>query len=70
MKEALAHYEANKETFDFFIKENAKLQASNDIFKPLIPEFKKAFPSVSIDSCQECIIDMLVWYRSELKKKK
>jgi hypothetical protein len=68
MKEALLHYEANKDTFDLWINEKSKLQVSNDIFLPIIPEFKKAFPSVNLDGCQECIIDMLVWIKSEWKK--
>lgn len=70
----LEHYEANKTTFDFWVAEHVngrtpKLEISNDIFIPLIEPFKKANPSVNIYGCKECVLDMLVWTKAQLKKK-
>lgn len=64
----IKHYEDNKETFDMWIREKTRLQVSNDIFKPLIEPFTTEFPTVNLNGCQDCIIDMLIWVKSEWKK--
>lgn len=69
MKEATAHFTANYEqTFKVWIDSNQKLQPSHDLLQPLIKPFVEANPGVNIYSCQDCIIDMLVWYRKEIKE--
>lgn len=69
----LQQYEAHKEEFDFYIAESVngrthKLEISNDIFKPLIEPFMKANPTVNLNACKDCVIDMLVWTKAEWKK--
>lgn len=64
----IEHYEANKAEFDLHIQERSKLQPSMDLLKPMIGPFKAEFPTVNLVSCHECIIDMIVWVRSEWKK--
>lgn len=61
----IKHYEDNKEVIDMWIKEQARLQPSMDILKPFIA----VYPN-DIKACQDCIIDMLIWIRSEIKKPK
>lgn len=70
----LDHYTANKEEFDFWVNQHVngqtpKLEVSNDIFQPLIAPFVKANPTVNIYGCKECVLDMLVWTKAQLKKK-
>lgn len=64
----IEHYLANQATFDLWIKNNEKLQISNDIFKPFIEPFLEANKGVNLQGCPECIIDMLRWVKSEVKK--
>lgn len=64
----IEHYLANKDEFDLWIRTNEKLQISNDIFKPFIEPFLEANKGVNLQGCQECIIDMLRWVKSEVKK--
>jgi hypothetical protein len=64
----IQHYEQNKETFDLIIRNKTGHQASHDLFIPFIEPFKKEFPTVNLENCQECVIDMLVWVKSEWKK--
>lgn len=68
MKEFYDHIQNNLEIFNFWIHENSKLQISNDIFKPLIPIFESENPGVNVNSCQDCIIDMLIWCRMKYKE--
>jgi hypothetical protein len=64
------YWEENKDVFNLWIDKHEPLQASMDILKPLIPIFKKENPTVNIEGCQDCLIDMLIWVRSEAKKDK
>lgn len=64
-KSIIEHYEGNKETFEMWIGHNTRLQPSMDILQPFI----KIYPH-SINGCQDCLIDMLIWIRSEIKKTK
>jgi len=66
-KELIEHVNQNKETFRIWIETNQKLQIDSDYLKPLVPEFLKEFPEVSIEGCPECIIDMLRWAIKEAK---
>ena len=66
-QETLNHIAANRSTFEFWINRKERMQYSNDIFKPIIPEFNEANPSVNLEGCPSCIIDMLVWAIKELK---
>lgn len=66
MKEALIHFEKHRETFKLWIRLKSRLQKSSDILKPLIEPFESETKSVV--SCQDCIIDMLVWYSIHLKR--
>jgi len=68
MKEATAHYLANKPTFSTWINSNQKLPYSHDLLKPLIPEYMKAYPNADLVSCQTCIIEMLMWYNDQTKE--
>lgn len=68
MENWLKHVKENEETFKLWIETHAQLQISNDIFAPIIPEFIKAFPQTNIYGCQNCILDMLMWARIELRK--
>jgi hypothetical protein len=69
MEEALKHFQSNLPTFQLWIDTNARLQWSSDILQPLIKPFKEANPSVNVHGgCQDCIIDMLMWYKIELSK--
>ena len=68
MENWLKHVKENEDTFKFWIENHTQLQASNDIFAPIIPEFQKAFPQTNVYSCPNCIIDMLMWARIQLKK--
>ena len=61
----IKHYEDNKVVFEMWISTHARLQPSMDILKPFI----SIYPH-SIKGCQDCIIDMLIWIRSEIKKTK
>jgi hypothetical protein len=65
----IKHIEKNQELFRFWIKRNEKLQHSADVFKPLLEPFQKEFPSVNVNGCPECIIDMLRWALSLIKTK-
>ena len=62
------HYEENQLTFDLWIETKTRLQPSQDLIQPFIAPFKKEFPTVNLDGCPECLIDMLVWAKSEWKK--
>lgn len=64
----IEHYKNNEPIFDLWIRNHEKLQISNDIFKPFIEPFKEANPNVNLEGCPDCIIDMLVWVRKEVKK--
>lgn len=66
--EILKHIENNQDLFRFWIERNEKLQASNDIFTPIIPDFVKENPGVNVTGCPECIIDMLRWSIKQLKE--
>lgn len=68
MKEFYDHVHQNLELFNHWIENQSRLQISNDIFKPLIPVFQEANPTVNIYGCQDCIIDMLIWCRMQYKK--
>jgi len=68
MKEFYDHIQSNLETFNFWIEKQERLQVSNDIFKPLIPVFMAENPTVNLNGCQDCIIDMLIWCRMKLKQ--
>lgn len=70
MKEALEHYEANKEQLDLIYKLKSPIQPSNDLLQPLIEPFQKVFPGENINGCAECVIGMLGWYQIQLKKSK
>lgn len=70
MKEFYDHIHQNLELFNHWIENQSRLQISNDIFKPLIPVFQEANPTVNIHACQDCIIDMLIWCRREHKMNK
>jgi len=68
MTEAIKHYEANKDLFDFWIERREKLQIGMVILKPIVEEFKKQNPGMRPDSCSECVVDVLVWVKMEYKK--
>lgn len=63
------HVQDNAELFNFWIERNERLQYSADVLKPLIEPFKAANPTVNIHGCQDCIIDMLIWAKIQLKNK-
>lgn len=66
-EQTLKHVAKNRATFEFWINRKEKLQYSNDIFKPIIPEFTEAHPAINLAACPSCIVDMLVWAIKELK---
>jgi hypothetical protein len=68
MENWLKHVKENEETFKLWIEMNETVQPSNDLLAPIIPVFNKEFPTMNINSCQECVIDMLRWARIELRK--
>jgi hypothetical protein len=67
-KEFYDHIETNLPTFNMWIENHSRLQISNDIFLPLIPVFQEANPTVNLNACQDCIIDMLIWCRMQYKQ--
>lgn len=63
------HIEDNSVVFDLWIDIHAKLEPSADILKPLIEPFLKENPNVNIYGCKDCVIDMLIWAKIQLKNK-
>lgn len=70
MKEAIAHYQEHEPTFKVWIETHQKLPYSHDLLQPLIKPFETHPDNVGVNvrSCQDCIIDMLVWYRKQIKE--
>lgn len=68
MKTLIEHWKANEDLFNFWISRHEKLQISNDLLKPFIEPFKESNPTVNINSCQDCLIDMLIWVRMIVKE--
>ena len=66
-QETLDYISKNRPMFEFWIKRNERLQSSQDLLTPIIPEFTEANPSVNVNGCPDCIIDMLRWAIKELK---
>jgi len=67
-QDLLNHWNENKDTFNFWIKRNEKLQYSHPLLKIIIPEFNKAQPHINITGCADCLVVMLLWLRNEVKK--
>lgn len=63
------HVENNLEVFNLWIETNSRLQASADILKPLIGPFLTENPTVNLNGCPDCIIDMIIWSKIQLKNK-
>lgn len=63
------HVANNSEVFDLWITNNSILEPSADILQPLIKPFEAENPGVNIRSCKDCIIDMLIWAKIQLKNK-
>ena len=63
------HVANNSEAFDLWIENHSKLQHSADILQPLIEPFLKENPTVNLKGCSDCIIDMLIWAKIQLKNK-
>lgn len=63
------HVANNSEVFDLWINNNSRLEPSADILQPLIKPFETENPGVNIRSCKDCIIDMLIWAKIQLKNK-
>lgn len=68
-QELYDYIEQNKDLFNLWIETKAMLEPSADIFKPLIPVFIESNPGVNLYSCKECILDMLIWAKIQLKNK-
>ena len=68
MTEAIKHYEANKELFDFWIGRREKLQIGMAILRPIVKAFKEHNPGMRPDSCADCVVDLLVWVKMQYKK--
>ena len=71
----IEQYEKYKTEIDFWISQSVngnppKLEYSNDMFIPFIGPFTKANPTVNLTYCKECVIDMLIWVKSQNKESK
>lgn len=67
-KEELNHIETNLEVINVWIDNHSKLQYS-DTTKPIFNAFERETKN-SINGCDDCKIDALIWARAELKKSK
>ena len=61
------HYIANKDVIDFYIKTNARLQEGMDLLRPFVDFYNKKGYTLS-HNCQDCLIDMLIYCRKEIKE--
>ena len=63
------YIETNKDLFQMYVDDGAKLQISMDILQPLIKPFNERFPEVNLNgNCTSCILDMISWHLNNLKK--
>jgi len=67
-KEELKHVEENLPKINVWIENHTRLQYS-DTTKPIFEAFERETKN-SINGCDDCKIDALIWARSELKKSK
>lgn len=65
-KEELQHIEKNLKEINVWIETKAALQRSNDTLAPILKAYQNAGFVLS-PSCQDCIIDVLIWARKEYK---
>ena len=61
------HYIANKDVIDFYIKTNARLQEGMDLLKPFVDFYNEKGYALS-PHCPDCLIDMLIYCRKEIKE--
>lgn len=64
----ITHIKNNLPTLEIWFKLKERVQPSNDLLKPIILEFKAAFPDVNINGCPDCVNDMIGWAIIEYKK--
>ena len=67
-KEELQHIEASLPEINVWIENHTRLQYS-DTTKPIFEAFERETKN-SINGCDDCKIDALIWARAELKKSK
>lgn len=66
-QEAIEHFKKHIDRFNSAIDNKLVLQPSSDYLKPLIPIFEEE-TNTSVRSCSDCLIDMLIWFKLEIKK--
>lgn len=66
-QELIDHWNTNADRFNMYIRTHQQLQVSSDYLKPFIKPFEEANDTL-IGNCQDCLIDMLIWVRSQLPK--
>jgi len=63
----IEHIKQHQETYRLWIEIGEIVHPAHDLVSPLVEEFKAEFPTVNLNGCNECVIDMLRWALSKIK---